>query len=184
MDIKYLIHELAYGDSKAAMSMLYAYFYPKLMSFVYSLAKSKQDAEEIVLSTLYAVWDSRMKLVAIQNVTAYIFKIARNLTFDYLKQKKRQIDLFDPGGATELYGMASPGVGPQEGIVESELMDRLQQAIDSLPQQSRTAFKLVREQGFKYREAAEIMGISVKTLEAHMALATKRLMSILDEEIH
>ena len=57
MDMKYLIHELAYGDSKAAMRILYAHFYPKLMSFVYSLVKSKQDTEEIVMSTLYAVWD-------------------------------------------------------------------------------------------------------------------------------
>lgn len=183
MDIKYLIHELAYGDSKAAMKILYAHFYPKLLSFVYSLIKSKQDAEEIVMSTLYAVWDSRLKLVTIQNVTSYIYKIARNMTFDYLKQKKKQTDLFEPGG-TETHSVVSSVSNPQDGFVESELMDRLQRAIDSLPEKSRTAFKLVREQGFKYREAAEIMEISVKTLEAHMALATKRLMSILDEDIH
>lgn len=182
MDMKYLIHELAYGDSKAAMRILYAHFYPKLMSFVYSLVKSKQDTEEIVMSTLYAVWDCQLKLAAIQNVTSYIFKIARNMTFDYLKQKKKQTDLFDPGG-TETYSTVSSVSSPQEGLVESELMDRLQQAVDSLPEKSRTAFKLVREQGFKYREAAEIMEISVKTLEAHMALATRRLLSILDEEI-
>ncbi len=180
MDLHYWTYELAYGDSKAAMRVLYEYFSPRLVPFVRSEVKSDADAEEIVLSTLYDVWDGRYRLPAVRNVQAYVFRIARNKIYDYLKSRKRQPDFTD-ADSPEARNAASMSPDPHSRMVESELMMRLQHAVDSLPEKSRMAFRLVREYGFKYREAAEIMGISVKTLEAHIALAMKRLLGILED---
>lgn len=182
MDIKYLIHELTYGDSRVAMKMLFMHFYAKLMLFVSYFVKSKQDAEEIVSDTFYAIWEQRVKLATIQNITSYIYTVARNIAFDYLKRKEKTDSYIKPDVVEACFSVRSD-FDPEDDLVGAELMERLRTAIDSLPEKSRIAFKLVREQGFKYKEAAEIMEISVKTLEAHMALATKRLMSILNEEI-
>ncbi len=181
MDIKYLIHELAYGDSKAAMKMLYNHFYSKLMSFVSYFIKSKHDAEEIVSDTFYTIWEQRLKLANLEHIaSSYIYTIAKNITFLFLKRKEKhdryhiEADIVESDFPVQFDG-------PEDELIGKELMKRLHVAIENLPEKSRIAFKLIREQRLKYKEAAEIMEISVKTLEAHMALATKRLLNVLEE---
>ena len=181
MDLKHLIQELAYGDSKTAMKMLYHHFYSKLILFVSYFIKSKHDVEEIVSDTFYTIWDQRLKLASLERITSsYIYTIARNTTLLFLKQKEKQRKYVEPDIAESDFP-EQPTDNPEDELIEKELMRKLHLAIDHLPEKSRIAFKLVREQKLKYKEAAEIMEISIKTLEAHMALATKRLLNVLDE---
>ena len=164
------------------MKTIYVHFYSKLMLFVSYFIKSKQDAEEIVSDTFYAVWEQRIRLATLQNITsAYIYSIARNITFDFIKRKTRSEDSLKiyPDSAFSIQWDS----GPEDDLISEEMMKRLHAAIENLPRKTRIAFKLVREQGLKYKEAAEIMEISVKTLEAHMALATKRLTDTLNNDL-
>ncbi len=64
---------------------------------------------------------------------------------------------------------------PEEELISQEGIHRLNLAIDSLPAKCKMAFKLVREDKLKYKEVAAILDISVKTLEAHLANAVRKL---------
>lgn len=68
---------------------------------------------------------------------------------------------------------------PEDDLISKELTHKLNQAIDSLPNQCKMAFKLIREDNLKYKEAAEVLNISVKTLEAHITKAVKTLREVI-----
>ena len=186
MDIKQTVNELIFGDlgeAQKAMKEIYLYYYPKLVLFVSYYIKSKHDAEEIVSDTFYAVWEQREKLVKVQNFNTYIYAIAKNNVFDFLKYREKT-NMHIKYDASEVEYLVKSSSDPETDLIGKDLLDRLDDAIESLPAQNKIAFKLVRELRLKYKEAAEIMGISLKTLEAHVASATKKLEKILGEELN
>ena len=71
---------------------------------------------------------------------------------------------------------------PEEELISKEKIKRLNQAIDSLPAKCKMAFKLVREDKLKYKEVATILDISIKTLEAHLANAVRKLREALADD--
>ena len=71
---------------------------------------------------------------------------------------------------------------PEEELISQEGIHRLNLAIDSLPAKCKMAFKLVREDKLKYKEVAAILDISVKTLEAHLANAVRKLRETLADD--
>jgi RNA polymerase sigma-70 factor (ECF subfamily) len=64
---------------------------------------------------------------------------------------------------------------PEDDMISKELTKTLDDAINSLPNQCKIAFKLIREDNMKYKDAADLLNISVKTLEAHITKAIKEL---------
>ncbi|HEX6914237.1 MAG TPA: sigma-70 family RNA polymerase sigma factor, partial [Chitinophagaceae bacterium] len=69
---------------------------------------------------------------------------------------------------------------PYDVLVTREMSGRMQQAIESLPPRCKMIFKLVREDGLQYKEVAGILNISVKTIDAQMAIAVKKICSALN----
>ena len=180
MDIKQTVNELIFGDAQKAMKNIYMYYYSKLMLFVSYYVKSKHDAEEIVSDTFFAVWEQREKLSKVKNFNTYIYAIAINHVSDFFKYKKKN-NMYIVRYDAEDVELAPASSNPETDLIQKDLLDRLNEAIESLPTQRKIAFKLVREMKLKYKDAAEIMGISVKTLEAHVTSAMKSLEKILDE---
>ena len=72
---------------------------------------------------------------------------------------------------------------PEEELISQEGIHRLNLAIDSLPAKCKMAFKLVREDKLKYKEVAAILDISVKTLEAHLTNAVRKLRELLEKVV-
>jgi RNA polymerase sigma factor, sigma-70 family len=71
---------------------------------------------------------------------------------------------------------------PEEELISQECTRKLNEAINNLPEKCKLTFKLVREEKMKYREVAEVLGISQKTVEAHLSKAVKILRQILSSE--
>jgi RNA polymerase sigma-70 factor (ECF subfamily) len=69
---------------------------------------------------------------------------------------------------------------PEQELEWKEISFQLNQAIDNLPDQCRTIFKLVKEDGFRYKEVAEILGISPRTVETQLFRAIKKLQSVVN----
>lgn len=163
---------MALHNSQVALRSLFLHFYPKILLFISYYIKSRQEAEEIVSDIFLAVWERRAQLTSVRNFKVYLYAIARNLSVSHLRKKSdrhRNIDISEAECIIATYS------NPESGLIESELMYDLDAAVESLPEKCRQAFRLVREHGLKYREAADIMEISEKTLEAHVALAIKRI---------
>ena len=71
--------------------------------------------------------------------------------------------------------LAQSHVTPEDILISKEKVEKINRAINSLPNKCKLAFKLVKENQLKYKEVSEILNISIKTLEAHLTTAMKKI---------
>jgi RNA polymerase sigma-70 factor (ECF subfamily) len=134
--------------------------------------KSIEIAEELTSDVFFAVWENRKKLPEIIDFKAYIYKLAQYKAMNYLRdQRISYIDLDDV--PIDLF--ASTETTPEDDLISKETISAINEAIEQLPSKCKLAFKLVKEDRMKYKDAAELLNISVKTLEAHLATALKKI---------
>lgn len=170
---------MAISDSQPAFKSLYMAYFPKLMRFVSLYVSSSVETEEIVSDTLLAVWNNRRALPDITNFDSYIYTIAHNKVISYYRIKQtKKVDLEE----NDIDFFIHTDTTPEEELINKESIARLNAAINSLPNKCKMAFKLVREDKLKYREVATILDISIKTLEAHLATAVRKLREALSND--
>lgn len=149
------------------------HYYRRLFCFVSGYVRSRQEAEEIASDVFVAVWKNRSELHNVQNITSWLYTIARNMAVSHAR-KQPSI----PHGATidtAEYLMVDMYDNPETKLIGAELLDEFDRVVELLPDKSREVFKLVRIHGLRYREAADVLGVTEKTIEAHMTSAVKRI---------
>lgn len=178
-DIMQWVYKMALSDSQVALKSLYMAYFGPLMRFTGMYVSSPAEAEEVVSDTFLAIWNNRKQLPDIANFDSYIYMVARHKAISYYrKQHMEQISLDEI--SVDLF--TSTETTPEEELISKEKIKRLNQAIDSLPAKCKMAFKLVREDKLKYKEVATILDISIKTLEAHLANAVRKLREALADD--
>lgn len=179
-EIMQWVYEVSLTDSQVAFKSLYLAYFQKLMRFVSLYLSSTEEVEEIVSDTFLAVWNNRKNLSDISNFSAYIYTIARNkIISHYRSQQPRTIELVQ--NSIDLF--AHTDTTPEDNLIRREDIERLNAAIDSLPYKCKMTFKLIREDNLKYKEVATLLDISVKTVEAHLATAIRKLREALASEM-
>ncbi len=160
-----------YNDERAYEELYVLYFTP-LMHFTHNFTGSKQLSEEIVSDAFINLWERRSKLMAINNLTLYLYTSARNISLNYLKKQKRErMHALDESAVI----IKDRDVNPEQLMITAELLKKIQEAIRQLPPKCMLIYQLVKEDGLKYREAAKVLNLSLKTVEAQMAIAMKRI---------
>jgi len=167
-------------DDQKAYKELYTSLYPGLYHFVLEMIKSRQLAEEVISDVFIKLWEKRRTLEEILNLRVYCFVAAKNLTLNQLEKQKREATCNIDEYAGDI--LIKNG-NPEQMMITAEMLKRVQQVVDSLPTRCRLAFKLVKEGGFKYREAAEILDVSEKTIENQLAIALKKINSAIHFDI-
>ena len=163
--------EMALSDSQTALKSLYMTYFGPLMRFTGMYVSSPAEAEEIVSDTFLAIWNNRKQLPGISNFDSYIYTVARHKAISYYrKQHMEQVSLDEI--SIDLF--TSTETTPEEELISQEGIHRLNKC--------KMAFKLVREDKLKYKEVAAILDISVKTLEAHLANAVRKLRETLADD--
>ena len=159
-------------DDQLAYKELFTTLYPALFHFVCGILKLRQPAEEIVSDLFIKIWEKRKTLEEIRNIRVYCFVAARHLSINQLeKQKKQQILNIEDYKSQLLYQAPDP----EERMISDEMLRRVQDEVESLPPRCKMCFKLVKEHGFSYKEAAEILQVSEKTIENQLAIALKKI---------
>jgi RNA polymerase sigma-70 factor (family 1) len=176
MDDKTYLQRVASFADPAAFERLYHHHALHVFHFVYSIINSKQPAEEIVNDIFIKLWQHRATLTNIQNLRAYLLKAAKNSACNYLRAEHQQkrIDL-EKVSAAHIHFAPSP----EQLSISKEFAEKVSRSIDGLPPKCKLIFKLVKEDGLKYREAAQLLDISVKTVETQMSLALRKLSEVL-----
>ena len=171
---------IALSDDQTAYVRLYRIYITPLLQFAGSFVRNKPASEEIVSDVFLQVWHMRRKLDTINNLTVYLYTCVRNHSLNYLAHQKREITtLFSDDSLT----IASSAPDPEQLYITSEMIREMDQAIQQLPPRCRMIFKLIREDGLKYREVAEVLGISPKTVEAQIGIAMKKLSDAIQPSI-
>ena len=159
------------GDHQAYKE-LYTSLYGYLFQFAKTFVKSRETAEEIVSDVFIKVWEKRKELEKIDNLKVYLYVSTRNIAYNYLeKQKRNVLNHLDDYDAD----MTSVNVDPEQLLITAEMMKMIQKAIEELPPKCKLIFRLVKEDGLKYREVAEVLSISAKTVENQLAIALHKL---------
>src|SRR5665213_643980 len=169
-------------DDQQAYKELYISFYPSLFHFIRDMIKSRQIAEEIISDLFMKIWENRKTLEKILNVRVYCFVAAKNLSLNQLEKQKREITYDIDEFAFRITSVMNPD--PEQLMISEEMLKRIHQVVETLPSRCRMAFKLVKENGFRYKEAAEILNVSVKTIENQLAIALKKINNSIHFDIH
>ena len=176
--IKFSELQLRLGShDQNALKQLYDEYSNRLFHFAYGLIHSKELAEEIVQDVFIKIWEKRERISTLENLTGYLYTVTKNLSCSYLRKyngsRHINIDEF-----TLPYFKID--VSPEELMITNEMLQKINQAINDLPPRCRVIFKLVKEDGLKYKEVAGLLDISLKTVENQVGLALKKLHCSID----
>jgi RNA polymerase sigma-70 factor (ECF subfamily) len=170
-ELKDLLSEVALNNSRVSFKRLYLLYYNKMFSLAKSIVKSDEIAEEVTDDLFLNLWMQRVRLPQIGNFTYYCYTAIKNKCLTHLsKPQVKKVDIDD----IELEVADSSATG-EDLLICEDLTKAIDTSLKALPEQCRLVFKLIREDGLKYRQVAELLDISIKTVEYHMGNALKRL---------
>lgn len=170
--IRELQYQICRYEDQSAYKSLFFLLFPSLQNFAFSIVKSRVLAEEIASDLLLDVWVRRHKLMEIENLKLYLFVSVKNSAITRLKQENKyskfsiedlQVEFIseygNPGQSAELH----------------QLENVIAKAVKDLPPSCQLIYKLAKEDRLKYKEIAQILDLSVKTIDNQLAIALKRI---------
>jgi len=165
-----LILNLKAGHKKA-FSELFGLYGPKIYRFALAYLKSKPDAEELMQDVFLKIWENKENLDPSRNVKAYIFKIAINCIYDFIRKKNIEKAFndftkedFQPGTESSWHE-----------VIWNDMLSKLNDLVMRMPEQRRLVFLLSREEGLSNGEIAEKLNLSKRTVENQLYRATQYL---------
>ncbi len=173
---RFILAGLKRGDIKIFENIFHRY-YPGLCNYAESLVKEEGLPEEIVQDVFYNVWKIHAELNITVSLKSYLYKAVFNQCMMNLRKIKHETRLDEKWAVQQVSGYA----GPDEEMEEKEINSRMSKALDRLPGRTRQIFTMNRMEGFKYKDIAEKLSISIKTVEANMGKALKALRTSLNE---
>ncbi len=177
MPTKDSITGLIIGDEETYIS-LFREYYVSLCAYSRRYVGRKDVAEEIVSDTFLKIWENRVSLQINTSIKSYLFQAVCNNSLNYLRKLKKEetLDEYFMETTSENIGFASISEEIDEQSLAMESMnEKIEEAVCLLPVQQQKVFRLKRFEGKKNKEIAEILGISVKTVEMHLSKATLAL---------
>ncbi|TCD05901.1 RNA polymerase sigma-70 factor [Pedobacter frigidisoli] len=164
------------NDSKA-FEALFFHLNSRLIKFCIYYVHLREVAEEIVSDVFVKCWQNRENLQHIENPETYLFVCVKNQSLNYNK-KMSSIHLVNiDEHTTELIDTASPDLKMEK----KELLLKLDSVIETLPLQCKIVFRLVKEDGMKCKEVADILSLSVRTVHTQLFRAMGKLSLLMKE---
>ena len=152
----------------------------KVRNTCFRFVNHPDDADDLAQEVFIQVYESVHRFRGQAELSTWIYRIAVNKSLDFLRRKKRKkrfahvISLF--GGFDDDQDIpVSDGKDPYEELQTEERRQILNQALDKLPENQRTAIVLIKYQGFSSKEVADIMDVSVTAVEGLVHRAKKNL---------
>lgn len=171
-----LLESICRRDDQKAFEEIFRIFYERLINFCIAYIHDKEQAEEIVSTVLLKIWLKRKDMAAVRNLETYLFIAVKNQSLNHLKQfSNYKVVYLEETGMHEVVSTYDA----EKELERKELMFRLSQAIETLPTQCRIIFILAKDEGMKYKEVAQILNISPRTVETQLARAVKKLSAVL-----
>ena len=151
------------------VEVLFRKYYAALCKSLYKVLRDATIAEDIVQEVFLKVWEKRESLQMDEAVHSYLYRSCYNTALNFLKQQKKNTDI----DSLEMSVAGSDTAEKDITFLETEA--EILKAIDALPPKTKLVFSLSRFEELSYKEIAERLDISVKSVEKHMGIALQRL---------
>lgn len=175
-ELKELQQHIADYEDQVSYQKIFFHFFLPLKSFSYSIIKSKELAEEIVSDALIEIWAKRKQLAEIEDLKMYLYVSVRNASLRKLQQTKNSFTFSLDEVDVEF---TSAYENAETILLNQELSQKIDAAIQQLPQRCKLIFKLAKEDKLKYKEIAILLNISVKTIDHQLSIAVKKIAEVL-----
>lgn len=162
-------HLLLKPHENADFEVLFKTHYKALHAYATVILKDENDAEEIVQQLFLKLWEKRELLWVQTSLKAYLYKSVYHDSLNYLKHQKVKAKYHD----FVQHGMDNRYATGADRLALTELQYQINLALNDLPEQCRTIFQMSRFEELKYREIAEALGLSIKTVENQMGKALR-----------
>jgi RNA polymerase sigma-70 factor (ECF subfamily) len=163
------IEKIRDGETDAFEKLFYKYCQP-LINFAFRYVQDTPIAENIVQNVFLKIWSSRTKLDSSLNIKTYLFTAVKNQALKHLRHVK-----VEKSSIVDLQLSVDPVKTPENAWKEKELIASVQQAIKELPEKCRIIFSMNRFDQLTYAEIANILKLSIKTVETQMGRALQFL---------
>lgn len=175
-----VLKKIKEGDIKTFEEVFRQYYAP-LCFYSVSIIGRKDVAEEIVQELFYVLWKDRQEIQVLRSVKNYLYGAVRNRSLQYLEhcniqERHRQTIL--------QIGEYEQGLTPEQELEYKELENVINRTLNQLPERRRRIFRMHRMEGKKYKEIADNLALSVKTIEAEMTKAYQVLRQEIERYTH
>jgi RNA polymerase sigma-70 factor (ECF subfamily) len=155
--------------NESSYEALFRNWYVPLCKMIFRIVKDKALTEDTVQDVFIKLWEKRNDLKIETSLKSYLYRAAINAAFNTLERNKRYPTLSIYDMATEVATHSTT----DDEIHAQELKLKISKTLLELPEACREVFILSRQEGLSYKEIAETLGISVKTVENQMGKALR-----------
>lgn len=170
----FIFERMAKGDQKA-FEFFFEKYYQNLCNFVNIYIQNAVISEEIVQDIFVHFWEKKGAINIDKSVKSYLFQSSKNMSLNYIRNDKiREI------AHKKIKTNSNISISSTESYLDTEQLQLIITAsVNNLPSRCREVFLLIKNENLSYKEIAEKMDISVKTVENQMSIALKNLKGLL-----
>ena len=165
-----LVLQLKEG-SKDAYQLLFNRYAPRILAFAMSYLKSREDSEELLQEIFLKIWEIRATLDDTKNIRSLLFKICIHLIYDLIRRKNIEQAYLAFAGLTDQSNVDSTW----HEVIYHEMLSKLNELVDNMPDQRRLIFRLSKEEGLTNDEIALQLQLSKRTVENQLYRAVSFL---------
>lgn len=170
--LKKLYYRIAVENDRSSFNIFFRHYHTRLIRFAILFVHNYDHAEDIVSNVLVRILKNREKVFLMENFESYLFQSVKNESINFLKREKKlatySIDDEDDFICGEF-------VDPLEKLITDELRVLVTRTVEGLSPKRRMVYKLIKDEGLKYREVAGLLDISERTVEVHLKFAVKEV---------
>lgn len=172
-----LLKGLERGD-KSSFQELFGRYWNKICSFITVIVKDRSVAEDLAQNLFLKIWESRHRLSNVKSLDAYLFSSSRNAAMDYL----RKLEIDSRFVQEESLIMKDACVNQ---IIQHDadiIQERISACLEKMPEQRRLCYELSRKEHLTNKEIADMLNLSVRTVEHHISFALKSLRDSISQD--
>ena len=162
---------------QAAFKQVFLRYQARIFRFLCSKLYDSETAEDLLQEVFIRLWENRRNIDENLSLKAYLFTIDNNLALNHIRHQNVVLNHRKQQVAAGNFDLETPS--PQMVLESREFDVQLHAAIEGLPEKNRIIFMMSRFDGLSYKEIAEKLNISVKTVESHIGKSLKRLAAAL-----
>ncbi len=165
-DDNYCLQKMSAGD-ESFFNLLFEKYRDRLFTYLFKVTKSRETAEEIVLDVFLKLWHGREVATEIENLEAFLYRVAHNKAIDFLRAARRQ-----PAMQQEIWDLMTEAISYESAdkkILDKNTEEFVQAAINQLSPQRKKVYFLRNSEDLSYGEIAKELNLSSNTVRNHLA---------------